>query len=93
MCFPINFEFKALSPPCFCCFPVEIFASPSKIVHALLSNHLYDHGGNLGRWKILICGVKERFDRAETSSSQGRKNIAQRMMMVVGSLDVRMRRF
>ena len=31
MCFPANFELKVLSPPCFFCFPVEIFVSPSKI--------------------------------------------------------------
>ena len=32
MCFPAKSEFKSLSPPCSCCFPVEIFVSPSKIM-------------------------------------------------------------
>ena len=59
----------------------------------LLSNHLYDHGGNPGRWKILIFGVKERFDRAETSLSQGRKILTLPMVGVSGSSGVRMRRF
>ena len=58
-----------------------------------LSNHLYDHGGNPGRWKILICGVKERFDRAETSLSQGQKILTLPMVGVSGSSGVRMRRF
>ena len=36
ICFPAKFEFKPLSPPCLCCFPVENVPSPSKIFHVPL---------------------------------------------------------
>ena len=58
-----------------------------------LSNHLYDHRGNSRGTFFLNFGMKELFDGAENSMFQGPKILSLPMVMVLGSCEVRMRRF
>ena len=43
ICFPAKFEFKKkFSSPCFCCFPIEMFVSQSKIYTTSIKDYCRD---------------------------------------------------